>query len=135
MADSEVYFSHEHLRAPASKEEVIEVVTHAVSSGQRVRPIGSGHSWSAVARPSDILLSLHRYSGLVRLDKGTKQVTVKGGTSLQDLNAILHEHGLAMTNLPSISAQTVAGLISTGQSCAGSVSSHCCCITVSYFNE
>ena len=110
-----MYFSHEHLRAPSTKEEVIETVKMAIMSGRRLRPLGSGHSWSPVAQSDDLYVSLHRYSGLVELDRQKKRVTVRGGTTLHELNAILEEHGLAMTNLPSVSAQTVAGAISTGE--------------------
>ena len=39
---------------------------------------------------------------------------MKAGTTLKQLNQYLDEQGLAMKNLGSISAQTVAGAISTG---------------------
>ena len=42
------------------------------------------------------------------------KVTVKGGTTLKQVNHYLNEQGLAMKNLGSISEQTVAGAISTG---------------------
>ena len=42
------------------------------------------------------------------------EVTVKAGTTLNQLNRYLNDRGLAMKNLGSISEQTVAGAISTG---------------------
>ena len=48
------------------------------------------------------------------VDKVNHQVTVRAGTTLTELVELLHEHGLAMTNLGSIPFQTVAGAILTG---------------------
>lgn len=52
--------------------------------------------------------------GLVSLDRESLQATFRGGTTLKEVNAILEEYGLAMTQLGSISDQTVAGAIATG---------------------
>ena len=48
------------------------------------------------------------------VDKVNHQVTVRAGTTFRELVELLHEHGLAMTNLGSIPFQTVAGGILTG---------------------
>ena len=77
--------------------------------------LGSGHSWSPLAVSQDMLVSLNKMRGVVSVDKEKKLVKVKGGTVLMELVSELHKHGLALGNLPSISAQTVAGLIMTGQ--------------------
>ena len=50
----------------------------------------------------------------VSLDRDGMEVSVKGGTTLKQLNRYLDDRGLAMKNLGSISEQTVAGAISTG---------------------
>ena len=42
------------------------------------------------------------------------EVTVRAGTTLNQLNRFLNDQGLAMKNLGSISDQSVAGAISTG---------------------
>lgn len=52
--------------------------------------------------------------GLVSLDKNSMQATFRAGTTFKEVNAILREHGLAMSQLGSISDQTVAGAIATG---------------------
>ena len=54
------------------------------------------------------------FSGQVGLDRDEMEVTVKAGTTLNQLNRYLNARGLAMKNLGSISEQTVAGAISTG---------------------
>lgn len=50
----------------------------------------------------------------MNVDKVNHQATVRAGTTLTELVELLHEHGLAMTNLGSIPFQTVAGAILTG---------------------
>lgn len=65
FADASVYFSHAHLRIPTSKDDVISIVRSAMEKGQKVRVVGSGHSWSAVAASEDVLISLYNYTGIV----------------------------------------------------------------------
>ena len=57
---------------------------------------------------------MHASQGLVSLDSKSQQATFRGGTTLKEVNAILEDYGLAMTQLGSISDQTVAGAIATG---------------------
>ena len=51
------------------------------------------------------------------VDQEKMEVTVRAGTTLNELNSLLDEYGLAMRILGSISDQTVAGAISTGKYC------------------
>jgi len=74
-ADETVYFSHENLRVPSSKKEIADIVMSAALHGQKIRVIGSGHSWSGIAKPQDILVSLHKLKGLVRIDKEKYEVS------------------------------------------------------------
>ena len=113
-ADGTIYFNHESLRTPATKEEIVEVVKSASKDGRKIHVVGSGHSWSHVAHSTDMLLSLHNYAGVVSVDVQEKRITVQAGMTFHTLNAVLDQHGLAMKNLAAISAQTVAGAISTG---------------------
>src|SRR4051794_15315741 len=94
---------------PASAEEVAELLT----GGRRVRPIGSGHSFTAIGRPDDVQLVADRLTGVREItDDGL--VTVGAGTPLHRLNAELSRRGWAMTNLGDIDRQTIAGALSTG---------------------
>ena len=52
--------------------------------------------------------------GLVSVDKEKMEATVRAGTTLEELNSLLEEHGLAVRILGSISEQTVGGAIATG---------------------
>ena len=64
-ADAAVYFDHAHLRTPSSKADIVRIVQSAAERGQKVRVVGSGHSWSSVAVSKEILLSLWNYTGVV----------------------------------------------------------------------
>ncbi|RJQ90671.1 D-arabinono-1,4-lactone oxidase [Amycolatopsis panacis] len=99
---------------PRSTAEIADVVHGVSTAGRRVRPLGSGHSFTAIAAAESEALDLTRWTGIERVDLETHQVTVRAGTTLRALNAALDGIGLAMTNLGDIDAQTIAGAISTG---------------------
>jgi len=98
---------------PRTDEELAELVEAAAAAGRRVRPIGSGHSFTAIGRPEDVQVRLDHLSGVVRADRETGLVTVRGGTRLADLNRALDALGLGMTNLGDIDQQTIAGAVAT----------------------
>ncbi|GAA3535590.1 D-arabinono-1,4-lactone oxidase [Amycolatopsis ultiminotia] len=99
---------------PRSTAEISDVVRTVSAAGHRVRPLGSGHSFTAIAATDSDALDLSGWTGIEQADLETQQVTVRAGTTLRQLNAALDGIGLAMTNLGDIDAQTVAGAISTG---------------------
>lgn len=99
---------------PRSEAEVADVLARARRSKHRVRPIGSGHSWSPIAVPERIALALSHLSRVIEIDAAARTVRVQAGITLAVLNRALDRVGLAMPILGSISAQTVAGAISTG---------------------
>ena len=97
---------------PGTVDEVAAQVKETSGTGRRVKVVGSGHSFTAIAAATDQRMLLHRLTDLVSVDGPL--VTVQAGMPLAKLNAVLAEHGLAMPNLGDIDAQTVAGAISTG---------------------
>jgi FAD-linked oxidoreductase len=99
---------------PASTAGIAEVVAEAAAHGRRIRPVGSGHSFSGIARPEELQLSLERHDRLRALDTASGLVTVEAGMPLYRLNALLAAAGLALTSLGDIDRQTVAGALATG---------------------
>lgn len=99
---------------PRSEDEVVALVHEARARGERVRVVGSGHSWSDAAVPEQHMVRLNRMAGLVRLDRDRRRITVQAGMRLRDVVALLAREGLALTNLGSIAEQTVAGAMATG---------------------
>jgi L-gulonolactone oxidase len=99
---------------PSSVRELADVVAAAAARGQRVKPIGAGHSFTPIGVTDGVQLRLDRLAGIVRADRETGLVTVQAGTPLHSLNQTLWRLGLSMTNLGDIDVQTIAGAISTG---------------------
>jgi L-gulonolactone oxidase len=98
---------------PGSADEVAAVLTAAAAAGRRVRPIGSGHSFTGIGRPEDLQLVC---AGLAEIGEISDDglVTVGAGVPLHRLNAELVRRGWSLTNLGDIDRQTVAGAIATG---------------------
>jgi L-gulono-1,4-lactone dehydrogenase len=99
---------------PTSTDEVCEVVRSAREAGGTVKPVGSGHSFTAAAATTGTRLDLSGLTGIIDVDADTKEVRVRAGTSLHTLNIELARHGLAMPNLGDIDVQTVSGALATG---------------------
>ncbi|MGY1745169.1 D-arabinono-1,4-lactone oxidase [Blastococcus sp. SYSU D00695] len=98
---------------PSGTAALAEALTTAAAAGRRVRPLGSGHSFTAVGRPDDVALALDRHAELLEVGP-TGLVTVQAGMPLHRLNAELAARGWALTNLGDVDRQTVAGALSTG---------------------
>lgn len=98
---------------PRSETELQASVRTAAAAGQRVRAVGAGHSFTAVAMTDGRLLQLDRYAAVREVDPVRKRVTVESGIPLWRLNRALDALGLALPNLGDIAYQSVAGAIST----------------------
>lgn len=99
---------------PTTTAQVAAIVGAAAASGERVKVIGAGHSFTDVAMTDGHLLSLDAMNRV--LDVGGPDgldVTVQAGIRLFDLNEQLAARGLAMANLGDIDRQSIAGAVST----------------------
>ncbi|TDC76835.1 FAD-binding protein [Micromonospora sp. KC606] len=99
---------------PATVDGVTEAIRDAAAAGERIRVVGSGHSFTPIAVPDGRLLELTALETDVRVDLANRLVTVPAGMTLRTLNALLAGNGLALPNLGDIDAQTIAGAIATG---------------------
>lgn len=99
---------------PATEASLRDVVRAAFEQNLPLKVAGAGHSWSDVACSDGLLVRLGSMNRLLELDRERAQVTVEGGMRLRELDVLLRARGLAMSNLGSISEQTVAGAIATG---------------------
>ena len=98
---------------PRTEEEIQRVVQLAILKNIRVKAVGSGHSFTAIALSEELIIDLSNYDAVIAIDKLAKTVTVQSGIQLSELNMILQNNGLAMQNLGDIAYQTIAGSIST----------------------
>ncbi|MBK7161270.1 MAG: FAD-binding protein [Sphingomonadales bacterium] len=97
--------------APASEAELTALLPKTQAP---IRPVGSGHSFTALVPTEGTLLSLDRINGLVSHDAAAMTATVRAGTKLSALGPMLAGIGQEMPNLPDINKQTLAGALATG---------------------
>ncbi|MCX5561362.1 D-arabinono-1,4-lactone oxidase [Streptomyces sp. NBC_00038] len=99
---------------PASVEELSAAVRRAAEDGLKVKAVGTGHSFTAVAATDGVLIRPQLLTGIRKIDREAGTVTVEAGTPLKRLNLALAREGLSLTNMGDIMEQTVSGAISTG---------------------
>lgn len=99
---------------PTGTAEVAAVVEQARQTGRTVKAAGTGHSFTAIARPQHVHLLPDRMRGIVSVDRYAMTVTALAGTQLKVLNAELERWGLSLHNMGDIAEQTLAGAVSTG---------------------
>jgi FAD-linked oxidoreductase len=96
--------------SPASEDELISFLQR--TSGE-IRPVGSGHSFSALVPTDGHLVVIDQLQGLLNHDDDLMQATFAAGTRLGDMGSPLARVGQAMLNLPDIDRQTLAGATAT----------------------
>jgi FAD-linked oxidoreductase len=99
---------------PASVEELAAAVRRAAEDGLRVKAVGTGHSFTAIAATDGVLIRPQLLTGIRGIDRDAMTVTVEAGTPLKRLNTALAREGLSLTNMGDIMEQTVSGATSTG---------------------
>lgn len=99
---------------PRSADGVARAMRRASDRGLAVRPVGSAHSFTALARTEGMLLETRGLAGLRGLDRDRGRITVGGGTTIAAAARLADRFGLAFENLGDIDRQTIAGAIATG---------------------
>lgn len=99
------------LASPHSEADLAEFVR---ATPYRIRPRGSGHSFTGLVPSEGVILDVSYLSGLQAYDPETGIATFGAGTTLFQTAAKLQELGRAFPNLPDIVDQTLAGSFSTG---------------------
>lgn len=82
------------------------------ASGE-IRVTGASHSFSAVCKTSDTLVSIDQLRGIVSHDAETLQATVWAGTRLRDLGEPLWAIGQGLVNQGDVDPQSVGGACGT----------------------
>jgi len=95
----------------APKDEA-ELALMLKTAAAPIRPVGAGHSFTALAPTSGALVSLDAMSGVVGWEGD--EAVVLAGTRLGALGPVLAAKGRAMANLPDINKQSLAGALATG---------------------
>lgn len=97
-------------KTPKNEEQLIDLLKN---STQHIRCVGAGHSFSPLVPTSDTLISLARFRSVDNINVQTQQVDVGAGALLSGIGQPLWEAGLALSNMPDINTQTLAGAIAT----------------------
>lgn len=111
-----VTYSARELARPTSVADLREVVLAAVADGQRVRALGSRHSFSTVADTDGVHVSTRDLGLQVELEHGPEGpvAVVPGGSTYAEIAPVLHAHGRALHNMGSLPHISVAGACATG---------------------
>ena len=99
---------------PAGEPELAAAVKRAAEDGLVVRPVGSGHSFTALCVTDDCQVDLSAMDAVLDVDDVTGIARVQAGITLHELSAELHQRGRALENMGDVDTQTVAGAMSTG---------------------
>ncbi|MEE6262257.1 FAD-binding protein [Plantactinospora sonchi] len=104
-----ITFEAARLHRPGSVPELQELV----AASDRVRPLGTGHSFNRIADTTGDLVSVADLPPVVEIDTDRAQVTVSAGLRYGEFAAQLHEAGFALHNLGSLPHISVAGAVAT----------------------
>jgi alditol oxidase len=101
-------YSTSNLQTPGSVEELRQTV----KSSQKLRALGSRHSFNSIADSKYEQVSLARLTGIT-LDEKARAVTAEGGVTYSLLAPWLDGRGYALHNLASLPGITVPGACAT----------------------
>jgi L-gulonolactone oxidase len=97
------------IERPESEEQLAELVAAAAARGDRVRAVGTGHSFTDCACTDGVMIDMSAMQRVVAADAQSGLVTVEGGIKLRALGPQLAEHGLGLENQGDIDAQSITG--------------------------
>ncbi len=92
----------------------VEQLQQLVARSERVRALGTGHSFSRIADCPGDLISVAGLPRIMDIDADHATVTISAGIQYGELAAHLHRTGYALHNLGSLPHISVAGACATG---------------------
>jgi FAD-linked oxidoreductase len=98
---------------PTTEAELMEVVAQAAQRGERVRAVGTGHSFNDCAVTDGLMIDMTGLQRVIGADPESGLVTIEGGAKLHTLGPQLAEHGLGLENQGDIDAQSITGAAAT----------------------
>jgi alditol oxidase len=105
-----ITFSAARYHRPSSVSELQSLVAHS----DRVRAVGTAHSFNALADTPGDLVSVAGLPRLIEVDTAKSAVTVSAGLTYGEVSAALNQAGRALRNLASLPHISVAGACATG---------------------
>ncbi|KAA1248346.1 FAD-binding protein [Mycobacterium simiae] len=98
---------------PSTEAELADIVARAAQRGERVKAVGSGHSFTDCACTDGVMIDMTGLQRVIDIDKTAGVATVEGGAKLRPTFSHLAEHGLALENQGDIDKQSITGATST----------------------
>ena len=105
-----IVFGAQRLHRPSSLDELREIVAGA----DRIRALGSGHSFNRIADTEHDLVSVAGLPPRVDIDAERGTATVAAGMRYGEVATALQAAGYALPNLASLPHISVAGAVATG---------------------
>ena len=93
--------------------ETVEQLQDLVARGNKLKALGTRHSFNDIADSPGELISLEHFDKILELDRKRRSVTVEAGVRYGNLALWLHEEGYALHNLASLPHISVAGACTT----------------------
>jgi alditol oxidase len=100
--------------APVYRPGSADELRRMVAGSDRIRAVGSGHSFSRIADTTGDLVRLDGLPPTVEIDTAARTATVPAGMTYAAAAVILDRAGLALANLASVPQISVAGSCATG---------------------
>ena len=104
------FYQARRILQPESIEQLQGVVRHS----QKVKALGTRHSFNDIADSPENLVSLKYFDKVLHLDREQKTVTVEAGVRYGELCQWLDREGFALHNLASLPHISIAGACATG---------------------
>ena len=98
----------------AARPTTLDELRTEVAAADRVRALGTGHSFNALAATEGLLVSVAGLPRVVEVDSAAQVVRVSAGTRFGELVGPLHDAGFALHNLGSLPHISVGGAVATG---------------------
>ncbi len=98
---------------PTLEAELAEVVARSAQRGERVRAVGSGHSFTDCACTDGVMIDMTGLQRVIDADPTSGLVTVEAGAKLHTLGPQLAQRGLGLENQGDIDAQSITGATAT----------------------
>ena len=95
------------------RPETVEQLQELVHRGDKLKALGTRHSFNDIADSPEDLISLEHFHQVVALDRERRTITVEAGIRYGQLCQWLHREGFALHNLASLPHISVGGACAT----------------------
>ncbi len=98
---------------PENINQLISIIKNNNNKGKKIRVSAGHHVFNDISGSNDIMIRMDKFNKIISVDREKKTVTAEGGIIVYDLILALLPHKLALHTIPAVSAQSLAGAIST----------------------